>query len=64
MVDIFTKYITVVPLLSKKEADVLAGIIEAIHNMGGKPKTIYSDDEGSLNGKLIQNTYKMRRFNI
>ena len=58
MIDIFTKYITVVPLPSKSEGDVLDGIEEAIHNMGHKPKVVYSDDEGSLNGKSVQKYFK------
>ena len=54
VIDIFTKYMTVVPLPSKTEGDVLDGIEEAIKNMGHKPKTVYTDDEGALNGKSIQ----------
>ena len=45
---------TVVPLPSKTEGDVLDGIEEGIKNMGHKPRTVYSDDEGALNGKSIQ----------
>ena len=54
IVDIFSKYLTVVPLHSKTIADVLEGIKTGFANMGGKPETVYSDDEGALNSKEIQ----------
>ena len=54
MVDIFTKWTQVVQVPSKQWPDVLAGIKELIPMMGGKPKTIYSDDEGAFNSKEIQ----------
>ena len=50
----FSKYLTVVPLHSKTIADVLEGIKKGFANMGGKPETVYSDDEGALNSKEIQ----------
>jgi hypothetical protein len=54
MIDIFTKYIVVIPIKSKQIGDVAAGIIEGIHKMDHKPKIIYSDDEGALNSNVIQ----------
>ena len=48
LTDIFSKYATVIPIASKQPPDVLAGIMEGIKKMGGKPKMIYSDEEGSL----------------
>ena len=55
MVDIFTKWTQVVLVPGKKWWQVLPGIKELIPMMGGKPKTIYSDDEGSFNSNEIQN---------
>ncbi len=43
--DIFTKYATVVPIKSKNEGDVAAGIFECMKNMLKKPKIIYTGDE-------------------
>ena len=48
LIDIFSKYATVIPIASKQPPDVLAGIMEGIKKMDGKPKMIYSDEEGSL----------------
>ena len=36
-IDIFTKYAVVVPVKSKKEIDVAAGIVECMQKMGKKP---------------------------
>ena len=48
MVDIFSKYTEVVKIKSKQIPDVLKGIKECIAKMGGKPKTIYADNEGAF----------------
>ncbi len=53
MVDIFTKYTQVVMIASKQVPDVSAGIMEAMGKMGGKPKTIYADQEGAWTSTLI-----------
>jgi hypothetical protein len=49
MIDIYTKYATIVPLDSKQPLDVNIGVGEAIEAMGKKPHILYTDDEGSLN---------------
>ena len=54
VIDTFSKYMTVVPLKSKQPPDMLEALKTAFENMGKKPKDIYSDDEGSLNSKLLQ----------
>ena len=54
MVDIFTKWTQVVQVPSKLWPDVLEGIKKLIPIMGGKPKTIYSDDEGAFISNEIQ----------
>ena len=59
MVDIFTKWTQVVQVPSKKWPDVLEGIKKLIPIMGGKPKTIYSDDEGAFSKSTeIQKYFK------
>jgi hypothetical protein len=58
MIDIFSKYMTVVPLESKQTAELLKGIKEAFQNMGKKPEVIYTDDEGALNSKEIQKYFR------
>jgi hypothetical protein len=58
MIDIFTKYATVVPIASKSEGDVAAGLLECLEKMGHKPKIIYSDDETSLSTTAMQTYFK------
>ncbi len=58
MIDIFTKYIVIVPIKSKSEGDIAAGLIECLHRMGHNPEIIYSDDETSLNTNAIQKYLK------
>ena len=53
LIDIFTKYATVIPIKTKQPPDVLAGLIEGLQKMGKKPKLLYSDEEGSLNSNDI-----------
>jgi hypothetical protein len=54
IVGIFSKYITVVPLKTKQPDDVLQGLKDGFHNMGGPPESIYCDDEGAF----IQSYYR------
>ena len=54
MIDVFSKYLAVVPIKSKQPPDVLAGIMEAQHEMGKPPQRYYSDEEGSLNSKVVK----------
>ena len=53
LIDIFSKFATVIPIASKQPPDVLAGIMEGIKKMGRKAKMIYSDEEGSLFSSTI-----------
>jgi hypothetical protein len=62
IIDIFSKYITVVPLKTKQPDDVLQGLKDGFHNMGGKPESIYSDDEGAFNSKLLQDYFKEHKI--
>jgi hypothetical protein len=57
-IDSFTKFLTVVPLKSKNESNFLAGLMESFKNLGGKPKVIYADQEGSWTGKYTQQFLK------
>ena len=57
-IDIFTKYAVVVPIKSKNEDDIAAGIIECMHKMSKKPEILYTDDEGPLHKPSIQTYFK------
>ena len=58
MVDIFSKYTQVVPCRSKQIPDVLNAIKECLDKMGGKPKTIYIDNEGAFVSNEIQKYFE------
>ncbi len=58
MVDIFTKFTQVVASRSKQIPDVLEAIEECIRKMGGKPKTILSDNEGAFVSNEIQKYFE------
>jgi len=53
MVDIFTKFTQIVLVASKQPPDILAGIMECMKKMGGKPKTIYADREGGWTANIV-----------
>jgi hypothetical protein len=44
-IDVFTKFAMVLPLQGKNGKDSAMGIIQAIHEMGHKPKIVYTDGE-------------------
>ena len=53
MIDIFTKYATVIPLVERKAPDVMAAIMKGFKEMGHQPDVIYSDEEGALMEKTV-----------
>ena len=48
MIDSFSKYMTVIPIVSKNEENVAAGLLEGLEQMKNKPKFLYTDDEAAL----------------
>ena len=58
VIDIFTKYMTVIPMKTKQEGDVLNGLSKAFENMKSFPQILYTDDEGALNSNRIQKYLK------
>ena len=57
-IDIFTKYMAVVPVKSRQITEVLEALKQCIHRMGGKPQTIYSDSEGAFVSGEFQKYFK------
>jgi len=53
LVDIFSKYTTVVPVHGKTSDEVLDALIEGLRKMKGKPKVIYSDNEGAFSSNAM-----------
>ena len=45
-IDIFTRFITIIPIKTKTIPDILEAMKQILNKMG-KPKTIYSDNEGA-----------------
>ena len=58
MIDVFSKFMVVVPIKSTKEGDVASGLIEGFNKMGGKCKLLYTDDEPALSSNSIQQYLK------
>ena len=58
MVDIFSKFVSIIPMKANNAPSILEAMKEAIIKMGGKPQTLYTDDEGGLNTPLIQKYLK------
>ena len=53
MIDVFSRFMVVVPIKGKDEANVASGMIEGFNKMGGKPKILYTDDEGAFQKEAI-----------
>ena len=58
LIDISTRYSTVIPFKSKQPPDILAGVLEGMQKMKGKPGIIYSDEKGSLYNKTVEDYFK------
>ena len=58
IIDIFSKYCVVIPLKTNKTDEVYRGLVEGFKKMNGYPRTIYTDNEGSLNSTQIQQYLK------
>ena len=53
-IDIFTKYVVVIPLYSKLPNEIFDALNNGFSKMGGKPETMYSDNEGSFNANIVK----------
>ena len=58
MVDIFSKYTQICPVKTKQIPDVLIAMKECLIKMKGKPKTIYSDNEGAFLSNEVQKYFQ------
>ena len=57
-IDCFTKYGVVIGLSDKKPEQFVEALKRIFKEIGGKPKTLFSDQEGSLSSKLVDNFLK------
>ena len=64
-IDVFTKYVAVVPVKGKTENDLAFGMIESIVKMGHMPQVIYTDGEtGIRNSGLFQKYFPENKFTV
>ena len=54
MIDVFSRYVAVVPMFGKTETQVKAAIKKGIKEMGGKPKVVYHDAESAFITEAMQ----------
>ena len=54
IIDIFTKFATIIPTTDNKAPQFYDALVEGLRKMGGKPKTIYADDEGAWHNQHIK----------
>ena len=64
LIDIFSKYATVIPIKSKEAPDIIAGIMEGIQKMGGKPKMFYADEEPSFYSNPVMEYLEKEKIEI
>jgi hypothetical protein len=53
-IDNFTKMASVAIIKNKQPDEVIAGLKHIFDKLGGKPKQLYSDEEGAFNSKIYQ----------
>ena len=58
IIDTFSRYMVIIPIKSKGEGDVAAGLIEGLNKFEKRPQIIYSDDEKALSTDAIQKYLK------
>ena len=63
-VDIFTKYVVVIPLESNNKFEVLPALKKGIEKMGGNPETIYSDVEPAVNSNVVLPYLKEQKIRL
>ena len=62
MIDVCTKYMVIIPIMSKNEANVASGFMEALNKIKGNPQILYADDEKVLNTDAIQQNLKRHKI--
>lgn len=62
LLDVCTKYMVIIPIMSKNEANVASGFMEALNKIKGNPQSLYADDEKVLNTDAIQQNLKRHKI--
>ena len=58
IIDIFTKYLSVIPLKDRSVGDITAALLEGFQKMGGTPEMIYADNETSMGSPAMEDFFK------
>ena len=53
MIDVFSKYATVIPLREIKAPDIMAAVLRGFKGIGKQPEMLYTDEEGALMQKDV-----------
>ena len=51
VIDVFSKFATVIPLKERKFPDIRDALLKAFDNIGKRPRVLYTDEEGALTEK-------------
>lgn len=62
MIDIFTKYLAVMPLEGKSVGSITAALLEGFRKMGGVPEMIYADNETSMGTPEMETFFKEKNI--
>ena len=63
-IDIWSKYMNIVPIKSKTPPDILAGMMENINKMGDEPKLMYTDEEGRSFNRSVLDYLKEEKIEL
>ena len=53
MIDVFSKYATVIPMKERKAANAMAATLKGFRDIGKQPDVLYTDEEGALMEKTV-----------
>ena len=58
VIDVFSKYATVIPLKERKVEFVMAALFKAFKTIGKQPEILYTDDEGALQTSWVAKEFE------
>ena len=64
VVDTFSKKLAVVPMVDKTTPAIIVAMETAFERLGGKPRMLYTDAEGSLTSNGVRDWLKKKRSSI
>ena len=58
VIDVFSKYATVIPLKDRKAVFIMAALFKAFTTIGKQPEILYTDDEGALQQTWVADEFE------